>query len=368
MWRAFRFPYVIAIHRGEIHRQLKQFHDEYGPIVRIAPNELSYADGAAWRDIYGNRPGHKPFPRNPTWFKKRYPGEPHSIMGFDEEVHARTRRAFANSFSEKSLRDQAPVIESYLDMFMSQMKAPTSGRQWKEKNVDLNMWFNYLTFDISGDLSFGESFDCLKAGKAHPWVEIAQDFGKGLSLVASINLYPPLDKLLRYVIPKHIRQRQVDHREMSAAKAKKRLALDIERPDFVTPTKKYSDEKVPLSLPEWEINMMIIVFAGSETTASSLTAIMRELVQNKGVLHRLTQEIRGAFEDENSITIATTGNLMYLNAVINEALRLDTPVVIGVPRVVPEGGDTICGQWVAGGVSLIIPRFTPTSDTSYRLT
>ncbi|KAF2682945.1 benzoate 4-monooxygenase cytochrome P450 [Lentithecium fluviatile CBS 122367] len=357
MWRAFRFPYVIAIHRGEIHRQLKQFHDKYGPVVRIAPNELSYADGAAWKDIYGNRPGHQPFPRNPTWFKNRSPDDPHSIMGFDEDVHARTRRAFANSFSEKSLRDQAPVIEGYLDMFMNQMKAPRVGRQWRQKIVDLNTWFNFLTFDISGDLSFGESFDCVKSGKAHPWVEIAQDFGKGLSLIASVNQYPPFDKLLRYVIPKNIRQRQADHRKMSAAKAKKRLAMDTERPDFVTPTKKYSEQKVPMSGPEWEINMMIIVFAGSETTASSLTAITRELVQNRGVLHRLTQEIRSSFEKESEITIASTGNLSYLNAVINEGLRLDAPVVIGVPRIVPEGGDTVCGQWVAGGTYVAYNQF-----------
>ena len=356
MWSAFRFPYVIAIHRGDIHGQLKQFHEAYGPIVRIAPNELSYADGSAWKDIYGNRPGHQPFPRNPTWFKKRYPDEPHSIMGFDEEAHAKTRRAFANSFSEKSLRDQAPVIESYLDLFMKQMGAPTAGRPWSEKIVDLNTWFNFLTFDISGDLSFGESFDCLKTGKAHPWVEIAQDFGKGLSLVASVNQYPPIDKLLRYVIPKNIRQRQKDHRDMSYAKAKKRLALDVERPDFVTPTKKYCEEKVPLSEAEWEINMMIIVFAGSETTASSLTAITRELVQNRGVLHRLTREIRDAFEKDSEINIASTGHLSYLNAVINETLRLDAPVAIGVPRIVPEGGDSICGQWVPGGVSTLVIR------------
>jgi cytochrome P450 len=285
-------------------------------------------------------------------------------MGFDEEAHAKTRRAFANSFSDKSLRDQAPVIEGYLDMFMNQMKAPASGTQFKEKVIDLNTWYNFLTFDISGDLSFGESFDCLKTGKAHPWVEIAQDFGKGLSLVASVNQYPPIDKLLRYIIPKNIRQRQIDHRSMSYAKAKKRLALGVERPDFVTPTKKYSDEKVPLSEAEWEINMMIIVFAGSETTASSLTAITRELVQHRGAMHRLTREIRGAFKTEHDITIATTGSLTYLNAVINETLRLDPPTTIGVPRVVPRGGDTVCGQWVPGGVSTLPRRYPLLTDVA----
>lgn len=272
-------------------------------------------------------------------------------MGRNEEAHARMRRAFANSFSEKSLSDQSPVIEGYVEAFMNQLKSSGTSRQWKEKTVDLVQWLNYLTFDISGDLSFGESFDCIKNGKAHYWVEIAQDFGKGLALISSINQYPPFHRLLGYVIPKKLIHRQMDHQRMSAEKTRKRLALDTDRPDFVTPTKKYNDQKNAISTKEWEVNMSIIVFAGSETTASALAGIMRELVQNRGVLHRLVQEIRETFEAEKDIKIAATGSLPYLNAVINEGLRLCPPVVIGVPRAVPKGGDMICGQWVPEGVS-----------------
>lgn len=234
-WTAYRFPYVIAIHSGDIHRRLKAFHDKYGPVVRIAPNELSYADAAAWKDIYGNRPGHQPFERNRTWFVKLNPGDPHSMMGYDEEAHARQKRAFSNSFSEKSLRDQSLTIESYVDSFIGQLSARSSGQQCTEKTVDLSNWFVFLMFDISGYLSFGESFGCLSKGKAHPWVEIAQDFGKGLSLIASVNLYRPVDKLLRYVIPTHIRERQIEHGKMSTEMAKKRLSLREDRPDWVTP-------------------------------------------------------------------------------------------------------------------------------------
>jgi len=119
----------------------------------------------------------------------------------------------------------------------------------------------------------------------------------------------------------------------------------------VTPTKKYSDQKDPFTEQEWAINLLIIAFAASETTASTLTVILRELVQHKGVLHRLTQEIRGTFEHESDMTIASTTDLPYLNAVINEGLRIGPPVVIGVPRVVPQGGDTVCDAWLPGGVS-----------------
>lgn len=275
-------------------------------------------------------------------------------MSYDEDAHARFRRAFVHSFSEKSFRDQAPVIERYVDLFIKQLKALEMDEQRTSKTVDLNQWFNYLTFDVAGDLSFGESFDCLRHGKAHLWVDIAQGFGKGLALVASVNLYSPFDRLFRHIIPKKIIQRDKDHREMSAIRARKRLALNTDRPDFVTPAKRYSDRKAAISTAEWEINMAVVVFAASETTASALTAIVRELVQHEEILRRLVQMVRGSFENESEITMASTGNLPYLNAVINEGLRLDPPVVIGIPRVVPHGGDIICGRWVPGGVCMVL--------------
>ncbi|USP79002.1 hypothetical protein yc1106_06276 [Curvularia clavata] len=350
LWRSFRFPYVVSTQRGEIHRRYNEFHAKYGPVVRIAPNELSYADGRAIKDIYGSRPGHQLFERNRTFFKKMTPDEPHTIMDWHEEQHAKYRRAFANAFSEKSLKSQAPVIEKHVDLFITQLK--------KRNTANLADWFNFLTFDLSGDLTYGESFGCVENGKAHPWVDIAQDFGKGLAMIGAVNLYPPVEKILRYIIPKRILQRSMDHRQMSVEQAKKRIALDVERPDWVTPTKKYTDQKDPFTQQEWGVNLMVIAFAGSETTASALTAITRMLVQHRGVLHRLTSEIRERFQNESDITVATTSDLPYLNAVINEGMRVGPPVVIGLPRVVPEGGDMVCDRWVPGGTYVVFNQFS----------
>lgn len=341
--------------KGNLHRRMKKFHDVYGPIVRLAPNELSYIDSRAWKDIYGNRPGHLPFERNRTWLKKMQPDEPPSIMGYDEEVHSRLRKAFVHAFSEKSLKEQAPVIESYVNTLVQQLKHRCQPNN--NAVIDLVQWLDFTTFDISGDLSFGESFDCLKNGKAHPWVKIAHDFGKGLALISSINMYPPLDRLLWYILPKHIMQRQRDHRAMSAARAQKRLALDTNRPDFVTATKRYSDDKGSLSMPDWELNMTILIFAGSETTASALSGILRMLLQNTDALTKLAGEIRANFRDESEISIGTTGGFQYMNAVINEGLRLCPPSSIGVPRIVPKGGDTVCERVVPEGTYVAFNQF-----------
>lgn len=336
----------MSTQKGQLHKRLKDFHTVYGPVVRIAPDELSYADSRAWKDIYTNRPGHKLFPKNQTFFRKQSPDEPHSIMTYDEASHARFRRAFAPAFSDTNLKEQAPIVEAYVDLFISRL------RQSAGQSVDLEHMLECLAFDIGSDFSFGDSFDSLKEGKMHPWVEVAKGFGKGLALIASINQYPPVDRLLRIIIPKKVMQKMKNHAMMSSAMAQKRLAMDTNRPDFVTLTKANADAKGSIKGKEWDINLMIMVFAGSETLASSLTAIFRELVQHPGALERLTTEIRSEYAADEDITVASTTHLAYLNAVINEGLRLDPPPVITPPRLVPKGGDMVCNRFVPGGVRL----------------
>ena len=92
--------------------------------------------------------------------------DPNAIMGPEEDDHSRFRRILTNAFSEKSLKAQAPIIQHYVHQLVDQMKVRAGD------TVDLVEWLNFCTFDVSGDLSFGESFDCLKNGKAHPWVEM----------------------------------------------------------------------------------------------------------------------------------------------------------------------------------------------------
>ena len=51
-------------------------------------------------------------------------------------------------------------------------------------------------------------------------------------------------------------------------------------------------------------------------------------------------------------------NLPYLEAVINEGMRIHSTVGIGLPRVVPEGGVTVCGKTFPEGTVLGVPMYT----------
>ena len=154
------------------------------------------------------------------------------------------------------------------------------------------------------------------------------NFGKGLALSASVNFYPPFDRLLRYIIPQKILQKMIDHRTMSIEKVHKRLGSPEQRPDFINTITTQNEGKgdKAMTLKEIELNMSVLVFAGSETTGSGLSGIIRMLLQNRGVMTKLTNEVRAFFKSESDIAIASIGRLEYLDAVIDEGIRLCPPV------------------------------------------
>lgn len=100
-----------------------------------------------------------------------------------------------------------------------------------------------------------------------------------------------------------------------------------------------------------EANSSTLVAAGSETTATLLSGLTFYLLTNPHTMKTLTEEVRSAFKSDEEIDFSSANNLPYLRACIEEALRIYPPTPSGLPRVVPKGGATICGQYVPEDVS-----------------
>jgi hypothetical protein len=149
----------------------QRLHEKYGPVVRISPSHLSYTDARAWKDIYGHRLGShgemsemsKTIP-----FSRPLDDVPTSIINADREEHQRFRRALSNGFSDSSMRKQEPMIMKYVNLLVDRLHQEG---QEGEKALHMEAWYNWTTFDIIGDLVFGESFRCLQNVYYHPWVE-----------------------------------------------------------------------------------------------------------------------------------------------------------------------------------------------------
>jgi cytochrome P450 len=160
LWRLSPIPSIISLLRGRLAFDYKVHHDKYGPVVRIMPNELSFNTARAWDDIYGHRVGLANMDKDPI-----HVGAVEAIPGANltmapGEHHARQRRALAHAFSRQALLEQEPILRGYVDLFVTRL------RELARKGEPANMasWFNFCTFDIIGDLSFGEPFGCLREG------------------------------------------------------------------------------------------------------------------------------------------------------------------------------------------------------------
>jgi len=92
------------------------------------------------------------------------------------------------------------------------------------------------------------------------------------------------------------------------------------------------------------------VLAGFDTTATAMTGLIWYLHVNPKVLSTLTTEIRNAFQTLDDITLQRCTELPYLQACIEEGLRVHNPVQIGLPRVTPPEGMVINGKFVPGQV------------------
>jgi cytochrome P450 len=138
-----------------------------GPVVRTAPNELSFNTAQAFKDIYDFGTGKRCLIKSDFYEGGTFADQCGSIVSErDPDKHGQMRRFLSHAFSQRSLAEQEPLIASVIDTFMRALEAKA-----KEGTVlDIAEWFNMMTFDIIGELAFGESFKGVETGENLNWL------------------------------------------------------------------------------------------------------------------------------------------------------------------------------------------------------
>lgn len=352
-------PIPLSYHllRGRLPFYVKQVHDRYGPVVRLTPTELSFNSEKSWKDIYGSRPGHKNFHKDPIHVGsvQAVPGVVTITMA-DDADHARQRRALSHAFSTKALLEQEYLLKIYIDTFRDKMNEFASSGEV----CDIADWFSYTTFDIIGHLSLGEPFGCLTSSDLRFWVPlISESIKAGAVEQASRRLAATgslLQKvLLRLFASPALREQRVKHLSYSREKIMKRIGQtgSNQHKDFLHYLMNQKD-KENLNQEEIIVNGALFIIAGSETTGSFMTGLFSHLLrpENRETLDKLTNEIRGAFESDEDITYEELVKLPWLSAVLDEGLRIFPSAPIGFTRTVPAGGDSVDGEFLPAGTTV----------------
>ncbi|KAF2183917.1 cytochrome P450 [Zopfia rhizophila CBS 207.26] len=366
-WAAFRLPYIVSLWRGKLVYQVFDYHQKYGEVVRVAPNEVSFSNTKAWDDIYCRRPGHKPFPKNPIWWGE-VPGRAESIVSASTwDNHERLRKMLSHCFTDRALAAEEPLVQRHVSRLIEKLLERSENSGKGNTVVNIVDWYMFTTFDIIGDLSFGDpsAFGCLENSEYHPWVlEIFSYFKLG-ALFSTIRFYDLLAQLLMRMLPAKTVEAQERNYQWACKKVHRRMNLEIQREDFMNKILPYMDEDPTakknhggLSLAELENNFYVLTVAGSETCGTVLSGTTSYLVKSPEALGKLTKEVRDAFFEPEEMSFNALIGLPYLNAVIEEGLRLSPPVGGALAHVVPEGGDSVCGIWLPGGTNVGVHQWS----------
>ena len=346
LWIAFPILRYVSLVRGRLDIDLRAFHDKYGVAVRFGPDEVSFITAEAWKDIYAHGHGDWQLPK-----VLHSTSNPSDIISANNADHTRLRRALSHAFSAKGLQTQEPVLRGYVDKLINRLEEIASS---PNPVTDMVKWYNLTTFDLIGDLAFGEPFGGLDSSEYHYWVATIFQAVQGMAYVKLRDAYPLLFRALSlFLSPKSLMEARKRQIEYSSITVRKRLQSTINRGhvDFIDSMLRHrGDKEKELTDKEMEANANILVIAGSETTATALSGVTYWLLQTPEALRKVTQEVRTSITSESEITFQTASQLPYMLACLSETLRIYPPAPGGLERITIPPSVTISGRNIPPGV------------------
>ncbi|KAG8166164.1 hypothetical protein KVR01_004716 [Diaporthe batatas] len=359
-------PLAILSLLGTSQYPLKAAHDRYGDIVRIAPGTLSYIKPQAWTEIYGykkNGGGIANFPKDPAFYNEMMLGKETITLATDKDAIP-IRRCLNSAFAHRSLLEQEPMMQAHIGRLMAQFEKYSLG----ERPVDVREWFTFSMFDMNSDFGFGEDMGCVRTGVYHEWVKFVIDYFYAATLLHQCHKFWPLNRLLALCISPSTRKMQANHNQASLQRVRKRMAQETDRHDFMHYFLRQA-KKEGLSKEVTEAQATVVILAGSETSSVAETAAVYHLLTHPSIYEKLQAEIRTAFDSLEDITLQDVlSKLPYLDAVVQETLRIHAPLANGFTRWVPDrNGALICGKHVPQGTVVTINHYcSNTSASNFR--
>ncbi|CCT69156.1 related to pisatin demethylase cytochrome P450 [Fusarium fujikuroi IMI 58289] len=316
------------------------------------PSALSILDAKVFHAIHSN---NSPCSKGP-WYNIEQPAI--SLhMSRDKNDHSRRRRAWDRAFSSKALRDYEPRVVKYTSQLLDRMEAT------QDMPVDIAKWFKFYSFDTMGDLAFGQSFNMLTGGVKHPFMALVESHMVMAGTFSQLIWLFPLLRALPFLgredaIFQKWLENQVRHQEQNKPDLPNIFSWLLE--DYKTQL--YPKEQDWLNL---QADMQLIAVAGSDTTSVTLTCLFYLLATNRDVCMQLQEEIDNLFSSSSHLNHSSFAKLTYLQACIDETLRLFPPVPSGLQRMTPPEGLRVGDIFIPGDTIVTVPSYTLYRDERY---
>ncbi|CCM04276.1 uncharacterized protein FIBRA_06447 [Fibroporia radiculosa] len=371
-------------------------HKKHGALVRIGPNHVSIADPAALPLIYGHSSGALKAPYYDVFVDFKHAS---MFSTRSRAEHARKRRIVSHMFAPKNVRALESTTRVHFAKFVNQwdtlckcIEGSTSdgtmgSSKWtvKDGRVWFNcmIWFSFWSFDTISDLAFGSPFGMIPAAKDETWVvkhskgpvetfeksafemekiPVISVLAAGIEINSVFGFLPSRWRPLAKWHPRiHEGTAAVEKLAgLSITSVSKRLANPEAREDMLQKLLEGRDEDgSPMGPDELAAEALLLIIAGADTVANTSCATVFYLGRHLDVQAKLQAELDDALAcvDSDVAPYEAIKDLPYLDAVINEVLRLHSTVGAGLPRVVPEGGLNVLGQTLKEGTWVSVPVY-----------
>jgi cytochrome P450 len=222
--------------------------------------------------------------------------------------------------AEKQMDDLIELFHTRLEQFADNGSA-----------VEFDKWFNYLAFDIVGEMTFSSSFGFVQSGKdiggaientrvltlytaLAGFFYTLHSFTVGNPFVTKLGLMPAqhiFDTTLRAIekrkLNPEVRYDMIEHWKQ----------VLVQHPERMNETEFYGVANMTIG-------------AGADTISASLQALFYYLLRNPSHLEKVKAEVRGATTVSKIISFSETQNMPFLQACVSCPLRDSVVVYAGI--------------------------------------
>ncbi|KAF9651179.1 cytochrome P450 [Thelephora ganbajun] len=334
--------------QGKQHVHYRNLHKKYGDVVRVGPNEIMLSDISVIEPLLG--PGG--WGKANHWHARALhaPVVPLSAVN-DHVEHARRRRTWMRGFSPAALKDYEEIVNKRVVQLTEALSA--------RKSVDLARLFGDFTHDVMNDMAFGGGVEMLRDGDltGHwPLIE------SGMKAFALIGHLPWLARFMMLVPGSkndldNMRKACFERAILRKKKGTKQKDLFYYLSDELGAEK----EEIPFEIVVNDGDLVVV--AGSDTAKTVLSSLFFYLLSNPEKIAKLREEIDRFYPPGELLSSRCFQEMSYLDACINETLRLSPAVPSGSQRDVgpnpdPSKGRTFGSYYFPEGTVVGIHTFT----------
>ncbi len=182
---------------GRTHLDHIDLHRKYGPVVRIAPDEVSVASPEAARTLLS---AGKRFFKTPFYGVFPPPENPDIFTETREDVHATKKRVANVPYGMAAMQQLSPFINDTIELLMRKIGAHVDGGGGV---FDLGAYLHYFAFDVLGEVAFSRGFGFLEEGRdvddAIKTIDRSQMYNGIVGQVPELDMFLRRNPLWRFV-------------------------------------------------------------------------------------------------------------------------------------------------------------------------